>query len=319
MTTTLPTTLAAVSAYLPATSVPIETVGEVLGLTPLDIHVYRKFYGLREVRLDPEANVADLVTAAAKGLNTLTEAAQRVRYVIHARTVHLTGPYSEHPLLEVRRTLGLEHAVSFAVTQHACASGLLAVDVAGRLLAADGDPDALALVLAGEKTYPHITKLMPIPTAMGEAAAACLVGHGGPGDQLLGFAAHTYGDFYTSTGMSREVTANFMKMYPQALADVIQAAATSAGVDLSTVDMILPHNVNRISWVMFARLTGFPVERIFLDNVPVTGHGFCADPFVNYACANERGLLHPGMHYLLVSVGLGATFSAMLLRRGGAS
>jgi len=307
------TRLVEVSAHLPSTAVPIASLGESFGLTPVDVRVYQKFYGLRQVLLDPTAHLSDLLVAAAKGLSSLSDAAHRIRYLIHARTVQPTGPYSVNPLLDVRRVLGLEHAVAFGVTQHACASGLLAVDLAGRLLAGDG-PDALALVLTGEKTYRHVSEIMPVPTVMGEAAAACLVSATGAGDPLLSYATRTYGELHA---VSPETRAAFQRMYPRALADVMTDAAARAGLSLADITLVLPHNVNRISWLGLARLLDFPVERIFLDNVPVTGHCFCADPFLNYAEAVERDLLRRGDHYLMASVGLGATFSAMVFRYGG--
>ena len=61
-------------------------------------------------------------------------------------------------------------------------------------------------------------------------------------------------------------------------------------------------------------LLGIPLARVFLDNVPVTGHCFAADPFINYVSARDAGRLRPGDLYLMASVGLGATFSAMVLR-----
>ncbi len=91
------------------------------------------------------------------------------------------------------------------------------------------------------------------------------------------------------------------------------AALDTAGLGLDDVAWVFPHNVNRISWERVARRLGFPLERIFLDNVPVTGHCFCADPFINYRTARDLGRLAPGDRYLLATVGLGATFSAMVL------
>ncbi|MGW3459524.1 hypothetical protein ACWDE9_07940 [Streptomyces olivaceoviridis] len=89
----------------------------------------------------------------------------------HARpaAVPLTslGPVQDEP--------GLRHATAFAVSQHACASGLLAVDLAGPLLAADPAPDALALVLTGEKAGTGHNQSLPDVTVMGEGTAALLV------------------------------------------------------------------------------------------------------------------------------------------------
>jgi 3-oxoacyl-[acyl-carrier-protein] synthase-3 len=74
----------------------------------------------------------------------------------------------------------------------------------------------------------------------------------------------------------------------------------------------LPHNVNLVSWQRLGRQIGIPVDRILLDNVPVTGHAFCADAFINYQTAARRGLLRPGDRYVIAAAGLGATFSAMV-------
>jgi 3-oxoacyl-[acyl-carrier-protein] synthase-3 len=55
---------------------------------------------------------------------------------------------------------------------------------------------------------------------------------------------------------------------------------------------------------------------VLLENVPVWGHVFCADAFVNYETALRQERLRPGDLFLLAAVGAGsgATFSAMLLR-----
>ena len=77
---------------------------------------------------------------------------------------------------------------------------------------------------------------------------------------------------------------------------------------------MLPHNVNLVTWQRMCMLLKFPRERVLLDNIPDTGHVFCADLFVNYQTACERGLLRPGDRYLAAAVGAGggATFAAMV-------
>jgi len=51
-----------------------------------------------------------------------------------------------------------------------------------------------------------------------------------------------------------------------------------------------------------------------LDNVARLGHCFCGDGFINYRTAVDTRRLRPGDHYLMVGVGTGATFSAMVFR-----
>ncbi|WP_019435799.1 3-oxoacyl-[acyl-carrier-protein] synthase III C-terminal domain-containing protein [Streptomyces sp. AA0539] len=309
------TSLQAISAHVPATRVPIRHIGRQLGLSDSEIKVYEHYYGLREVRYAAEGTYADLLLAAVGKLSALAGQEDRVRYVIHARTISTVAPYPVNPLREITEALGLEHALAFAVTQHACASGLLAVDIAGRLLAGDGDPQALALVLTGEKAFTPAARFIPATTFMGEGAAAILVQSGGTRDRLLSYAVKTDGRFADGLELSPELQAEFKAAYQHLLAETILAAVETAGLTMADLDLVLPHNVNRISWWRLAKHLGLSEKQIIMDNIPITGHCFCADPFINYQTASEAGRLLPGHRYLMAAVGLGATFSAMVFER----
>src|SRR5690349_12219528 len=159
------TALEAVSVYLPPERIPVETLAGPLGLTDMQVKLFRRFHGLREVRRDPGASLYDLLMKAAAGLEALRGQEHRVRYVLYARTMPVVAPYPANPLHEVCRALGLEHAIAFTLTHQSCASGLLAIDMAGRLLAADavlaagtgdgndGQDEPFALILSGEKAF----------------------------------------------------------------------------------------------------------------------------------------------------------------------
>lgn len=306
------TVLAEVSAYLPAHSVPIEAAVDPVMLPAAQARLFRRFYGLDQVCWEPEAGPAEILLSAARKLTTLRGREHLVRYVIAARTLHAVVPPHVSVLRPVCEQLGLSHASAFTVTQHACASGLLAVDLAGRLLAADGDPAALALVLTGEKAFTATAKAIPGTTVMGEGTAAVLVTLEGSTDRLLSYATCTRGEYSDGMFLQPGAAAQFQQEYPRVLAEVMATAAARAGLELGDIDLLLPHNVNRLSWVRLCELSGYPIERVFLDNVPVTGHCFCADPFINLHRATERGRLTPGDRYLMVAVGLGSTFSAMV-------
>src|SRR5215831_15276430 len=159
------TALEAVSVYLPPERIPVESLAGPLGLTEMQVKLFRRFHGLREVGRDPDASPQRLLMKAAAGLDALRGQEHRVRYVLYARTMPVVVPYPANPLHEVCRALGLGHALAFTVTHQSCASGLLAIDMAGRLLASDasdgpegpdgpdGEAGPLALVLSGEKAF----------------------------------------------------------------------------------------------------------------------------------------------------------------------
>jgi 3-oxoacyl-[acyl-carrier-protein] synthase-3 len=282
----------------------------------MQVKVFRRYHGLAEVSRDPGRSLLDLLTCATGQLTLLREQPERVRYVLYARSMPVVAPFPLNPLHELSARLGLGHAVAFTLTHQACATSLLAIDVAGRMLAADGDEDALALVVAGEKAFTRMARMVPETSLFAEAAAACLVSHGGPRDRLLACAVESRGEFDGDPDEDPEVRSRFQSEYPAALAEVIAASVANAGLRLDDVSLILPHNVNQVSWRQVCRKLDFPVAKVLLDNVPSVGHGFCADAFINYRTAAARGLLKAGDRYIIAAAGaaLGATFSAMVFQ-----
>ena len=308
------TALAEVAAYVPSLRVPIESLAPELGLTPMQVRVFQRYHGLAEVSRDPGGSLLDLLTCATGQLTLLREQRERVRYVLYARSMPVVAPFPLNPLHELSRQLGLGHAVAFTVTHQACASSLQAIHLAGQLLAADGDADALALVVAGEKAYTRVARIVPETSFFAEASAACLVSQGGPRDRLLAYAAESRGEFDGDLAERPDLLGRFQEASPVALANVITVAAEKAGLRVADLSLILPHNVNKVSWRRVCRLLDYPVQKVLLDNVASIGHGFCADAFINYQTAAERGLIEAGDSYLIAAAGAapGATFSAMV-------
>ncbi|MGZ9933874.1 3-oxoacyl-[acyl-carrier-protein] synthase III C-terminal domain-containing protein [Streptomyces sp. NC-S4] len=305
------TSLTEVSAHWP-TQVSITSRQEALGLTDTELRRYGRGFGLSEICWDDTESETESLLAAVRKLALLPGQEDRVRYVLRARTQRFTSPYPLSPLHEVRREAGLRHARTFALTEQACASGLLAVDVAGMLLA-DEDPDALALVLVGEKAHGEVSQVLGGMGITGEGTAAVLVSAHGTSDRVLGFATRTVSVGDPGLIMPDEAFVRFREMYADVLMEVVGSALDQASLTADDISLVLPHNVNRIAWVRLSDRLGVPVERMFLDNIPQTGHCFGADPFINYATATELGRLSPGDRYLMVSVGLGASFAAMVV------
>ncbi|MFI1919626.1 3-oxoacyl-[acyl-carrier-protein] synthase III C-terminal domain-containing protein [Nocardia sp. NPDC020380] len=310
------TCLEAVATYLPPRSIPIDEALAGLDVSDTQIRLFRRFYGFSHIRRDSQARLADQMLSTVAGLEEqLRGREKQVRYIVQALTLPVAAPYPTNPVHEVRRALGLDHAATFCLTQHACATGLLALDVCGRLLAADSDPEALALIFTGEKAYNAYSQQFIVDTAvMGEGMAAILVRRNGDHDRILSYATRTHGQFNQAPWLTYELAREFDRLYPEALAEVLQAAVDDAGLTLDDIALILPHHVNQNSWKRLSKQIGFPIGRIFLENLPITGHCFCADPFLNYRTACETGRLRPGDYYMMASVGLGATFSAMVFR-----
>lgn len=284
------------------------------GLNDREIKIYHLYYGFSEIRMDPDRGIAEQLIAAGRALPELHGQEQRVRYVIQARTMPVAAPYPANPLHEARDALGLAHALTFSLNQQACASALMSVELAGRILVEDGDPDALALVFVGEKTFTDDARVLGVTAVMGEGVAAILVRAGDQGrDRMLGFASRIHGEFHRGTRMTNADHERWAAQYTDAVVTVITTALDRAGLTVDDIDLILPHHVNQLSWRKVAKALRLKDrDRIYLDNLSKVGHCFGADPFINYCSARSNGRLQPGNRYLMTAVGLGATFSAMV-------
>nr|MDT0658204.1 3-oxoacyl-[acyl-carrier-protein] synthase III C-terminal domain-containing protein [Micromonospora sp. DSM 115978] len=302
-----------VAAFAPDRSVTVEDLAPSLGLNRYQTRLFRRIRGLDRMRVDPDMSLLDLVSAPAEALLPACPERDRIRYLIFAHTAQDLTPTTMIAADALRERLGLRDAEAFAVTQHACASGLLAVEVAGELLRADGDPGALALVLTGERPFTRAIQVLWNTSIIGEASSACLVSVGGEGIRVLSYAARTVGAFFDGYQLAGESLHRFGSTYHVYLIEVIEEALAAAEVSLDDITMVIPHNVNVSSWVTLCNALRLDRGRVFLDNVGEYSHCSCADPFLNLATLARRGALVDGGRYLVTAVGLGATYAAMVI------
>jgi 3-oxoacyl-[acyl-carrier-protein] synthase-3 len=160
------------------------------------------------------------------------------------------------------------------------------------------------LLVTGEKRLPSLAGVLGVSTAIGEASAACLIGLGGSGDRVLSYADRTRGVPHEPTW--EEYPNIAMARYVEDLVYVIGEALRRANTGISDIDMVIPHNVSRMLWYRTSEALGIDRRR------PI-GHCYCSDPFLNLVAMAEGGRLVPGRRYLLTSVGLGATHTAVVI------
>jgi 3-oxoacyl-[acyl-carrier-protein] synthase III len=301
--------------FVPDDSITIDELRVPVGLSASDVQFYTRFMGLDRVASARGLSVLDmLLQVGADALAGVDRS--RVRYLIHAHTIQLISPPAFRLVGSLRDKLGLGGARSFAMAHQNCVTGLYALRVAEALLSAE-PPGSLALILAGEKVCGPDMRQIPRTTVLGDAAAACVVGLDGPGDRVLSLAQRTLGRFHESFTMSARLQQEYKQAYIPAMASVMREAVDAAGLGMDEISLVLPHNVNRYIWAGTARYLGLPLDRVYLDNIPKTGHCFCADPFVNLSTARAEGAVKPGDTVLLVAAGLGATFCAAAVRTAG--
>ena len=247
-----------------------------------------------------------------------------MRYVIFAHTTQTLAPPDVDIAQQLLADLGLADAEAFSMSQQACVSSLGAIDVAAQLLVADradaaDGPDGraaaadYALVVTGEQAFSPAAQLIPNSAIMADAAGACLVTVDGPGDEVVSFASTTYGEYAEWANLTADQSVRFGEQYGERLGAAITAAIAEAGLTFADIDLVIPHNVNMLAWRQTIKALDADPDRFFLDNIGRLSHTYTSDVFINYASLREAGRLVPGRRYVLASVGLGATFGAMVI------
>ncbi|MFF5635641.1 3-oxoacyl-[acyl-carrier-protein] synthase III C-terminal domain-containing protein [Streptomyces sp. NPDC012825] len=312
-------TLERIESYLPERSVRIEELGERLGLHRAQLGVFRKFYGLDRLRYDPGLPLLDLLRPAARGALAALPEGGRVDYLAYAHVTQAVAPADVDVARLVGDDLGLADTEAFGLSHQACVSSLGAIEVLGELLRAEGGEGAYALMVTGEQAYSPVVQHVPNTSIMADAAASCLITLDGEGDVVRSFATRTLGEYAQWLELTPEQNTEFGEQYGSRIAEVIHRAVEEAGLTLDDIELVIPHNVNKLAWRQTIKELGVEPEKVFLDNVPRYSHTFASDVFVNYTTLRDEGRLVDGAPYLLVSVGLGATFGAMVIthRAGG--
>lgn len=305
------TSLIEVSTHLPA-QVTLDERQRDLGLSEKEMRRYTRAFGLSEIAWERGGSDTENLMAAVEKLTRLRGREEHVRLMLRPVTIRFPPPYPRSAVRAVCEAVGLRHARTFTVTEQACAGGIGAVDVAAALLEGESDPEAMALVLIGEKAQCRVQQHFPGMGLTGEGVAAVLVGRGGATDRILGYSCITEPVDHRLL-MTEEASRRFSELYGDAVCAVVDEAIAKAGCVHDDIALLLPHNFNRVSWVKLSSRLGIPLDRLFLDNISRTGHCFGADPFINLRTALDLGRLHSGDRYLMVSVGIGATFTAMVV------
>lgn len=301
-----------VASFIPEQSTAIVDMQDSLGIADAEVRLLTKFLGLERILSADGLSTLDMLLAA--GQECLTDVDRStVRYLIHAHTLQHVAPPSLRWMDVLRDKLLLDGVSAFSMSHQGCVVGLNVLKAAEGLLLSE-PPGSTALILVGEKGLSPVMQHIPGTSVLGDATAALVVGLDGPGDAVLSVAHRTYGEYHQAMQMPEDLQRSYRQDYVPTVAAVIRDAVALAGLTFADIDLILPHNVNRYSWTSIARLLGLPIERVYLENVPKTGHCFCADPFMNLSTSRVEGAVRPGDVLVMVSAGQGGTFSASVIQ-----
>ncbi len=305
-----------VGFFVPKTAILVEENPEYFLLDPSKAKVFSRIYGLKRVPVSPDLSMETLVLQSVENLLVKHKIdREKIRFLIHSHTVRVITRFGDSIVEKIRRKLGLNRALAFGVTINNCASTLTAYEMAALFLT-ECEDDEYAIVVTGEKVFTSSAQVIPNTSITGDASAAVLIKRSvlGAKNQFLSSYFLTDGRFSKNIRLSPEESAQFEASYTSSLAHTIETAVSKAGLSMENIKLILPHNVNTISWLNTAKALKISGSKIYLKNISQYAHCFGADIMINYVSAVEEGLILPGDYFVMATVGLGATFAAAVFQ-----
>ena len=214
--------------------------------------------------------------------------------------------FFRYPAARLRAELGLATASALGMSQQGCSGLLTSIELAARLL--PSSPRRAVLCVAGDSLPPQSMREIMF-NAMSDAAAALLVEKDAACNRIVHVMQRVHPYYWDSPIRQDELMASYFPIAQRTILECMD----EAGLALSDIRWLVPHNVSRRSWEILARLLAFPEDRIWTKNIPRVGHTISCDHVVNLVDMAAEGALRPGDKLLLFTFGFGASWSCLVL------
>ncbi|RNM20612.1 3-oxoacyl-ACP synthase [Dickeya undicola] len=207
----------------------------------------------------------------------------------------------EHPFIR-------DNAPCYELDQQNCATLFWALSLAQRLLSQSRVKRVV--IIAGDtlSAFAIQERYFPGCTMVGDAFAALLLENQPSGLQIESVYTGQRPEFHEGIHGSEQAKKAFYQAHDQLVFDALPKMKAGNLTQLH----LLPHNVNRLSWLNYSRRHQHPLENIALGLMPDIGHCYTVDPLLLLPAALPA--IQSGKPHVMLSVGLGAWIGSCRIR-----
>ena len=279
--------------------------------------------GIRERRIakDEETASAMAVEASREALGVAGLEADSLDLVVTATVT----PEMIFPACAslVQHAIGARHAAAFDLNA-ACSGFVYALATAAQFIVSGSYQNVLVV---GSEVYSRILNWHDRSTCVlfGDGAGAVVLQAADSPPGLLSFVLGSDGSradiLYTpgpcgTTNGPYYLAMNGQEVFRFAVTTICQAtkeAVAAANLELSDIELLIPHQANRRIIHSAAKALGLPLERFFI-NVERYGNTSAASIPIALCEAIEQGRLNEGDHMVMVGFGGGLSWAATVFQ-----
>ncbi len=297
--------------FIPHNLVSIMRLEKETELPKTMLSVYRVIYGLNTIPIWTN-NLDELIFKPIEKIIHTGFDISSMDYLIFIHTASFLSLPTDSCLMRIQNKFAIRNCIAFEMSMYKCVSFFKVLELLSIIMG--NDRDKTALVVTGDVAFTPALRVVPQSTLVGDAATACVFSIDACNHRLLSVINETLLGFEKGIYLNAMALHSFDCLFIDKMVDVINKAIVKANITLSSVKMILPHNVNMPTWHKIAAALHFPIEKIYLDNIAKLGHCFCSDHLINLKSALSDNRLAKGDFYVMAGCGLGFYLSAAVLQ-----
>jgi len=213
----------------------------------------------------------------------------------------------DFPVSHLQSDFGLDQAFVIGLNQQACTGVLGSLRLAGMLVTCE--PQIERVLCVTSDRFPEGALYEQAYNLISDGAVACVVSSSPGAFRLLACHAITNGAMAQASD-DETVGSYFNYTYR-----VINETLAKAGLDMQSIDWVVPQNTNQKAWQILARLLRFDFERVYFPTLSTVGHLISGDNILNLkALTDERGV-RSGERLLLFMAGYGLNWQCVILEK----
>ncbi len=216
-------------------------------------------------------------------------------------------PLFRFPGLYLQAKLGLPNAAVIGLAQLACNSFQAAIRTARAYIVAD--PDIHNVLCVAADRFPRSAKREIVYNLMSDGACAAIVSRSCNTNRVLSMTHVSRGAYWDAAVSHDQLIAAYFPLARRVIVDAVDRA----GLNLESIDLLVPHNLNLKSWTILAQILDLPIERVYTANIGRIGHVVASDNIINYVDAIDDGRIRVGDKVALFVMGFGAHWSCTVL------
>lgn len=300
--------------WLPSKSSSLELMCLNGEISEKELFLYRIFFGLDQVKRDPLITPLDQCRLLLDKLFDI-EAYRRlsIDYIIIVHTGDIIFPPKMNLEDFFVQRYHLHGMKLLSTTGHNCATGLYWLSLINNLMQSSDIAMNIILLCVDITTTSYLREISQV-SLFSDGASVALFSSCGDGHSYIGENTLLLSEFHKGVWSCDLKRSQFEDIYFNCLCQLLEDLLSKLNIALWQIKFIVPHNVNLMLWQSIGKYFNLLSNSIYTENIRCFSHAFNADAFINLKSILDQDLLLPGDYYILVSVGLGATFTAVLFQ-----